>query len=210
LTTALHRSTSVSAAGADSHLIESFVSRETLLDGGFLQVVRDSVTLPDGALATREFVVHPGAVMIIPITPDGQLVLERQFRYPVGKVFLEFPAGKLDPNEAPFSCAQRELREETGFSSGRWAHAGVLHTVMAYSSEAIDVWFAFDVQPGPTALDDGEFIEVVFRTQDELQRACATGVITDAKTMAGALWLWQWREGMLPLSFVDPVVVAKE
>jgi ADP-ribose pyrophosphatase len=188
----------------DSHLVESFVSRETLLESGFLHVVRDSVRLPDGALATREFVVHPGAVMIIPVTGDGQLVLERQFRYPVGQVFLEFPAGKLDPGEIPFACAQRELREETGFTSTRWAHAGVLHTVMAYSTEAIDVWFAFDVQPGPTALDAGEFIEVVFKTQAELQLACATGLVTDAKTMVGALWLWQWREGVLPLNYVNP------
>jgi ADP-ribose pyrophosphatase len=117
----------------DQHLVEHRVSRQEILKGDFLHAFRDTVVLPDGGSATREFVIHPGAVMIIPLLVDeqGQLrvVLERQFRYPVGQVMIEFPAGKLDSGESVLACAQRELQEETGYSAREWARAGVLHPV---------------------------------------------------------------------------------
>ena len=103
----------------DSHLVESRLASETVFSGRLLVVRRDNVRLPNGGEATREFVVHPGAVLIVPVLDDGRLVLERQFRYPVGRVMLEFPAGKIDPGEAPLATAQREqsitIHREEGF-----------------------------------------------------------------------------------------------
>ena len=147
----------------ESHLDEVRIGREELVKGRFLHAFRDTVRLPDGGESYREFVVHPGAVMVIPVldTPEGpRVVLERQFRYPVGQVMIEFPAGKLDPDEAPWRCAQRELREETGYTARQWARAGQIHPVIAYSTEAIDIWFARDLTLGARKLDVGEFLDV--------------------------------------------------
>ena len=173
----------------DSHLIERKTSSQELLKGHFLHAFRDTVALPDGKEATREYVVHPGAVMVIPMLDDGRLVLERQFRYPVGQVMIEFPAGKLDPGEDPLTCARRELLEETGYSAGEWARAGVLHPVISYSTEFIDIWFARNLVLQERRLDDGEFLEVLIATPAELLAWCRDGRVTDAKTLAGALWL---------------------
>jgi ADP-ribose pyrophosphatase len=177
---------------SDDHLIEHTVQQQELLRGHFLHVVRDSVRLPNQRLATREYVVHPGAVMVIPMleTSEGlRLVMERQFRYPVGQVMVEFPAGKLDPGEDPFVCAQRELLEETGYSAAQWARAGVLHPVIAYSTEVIEIWFAKDLSLGERQLDQDEFLDVFTATPDELMSACQQGLITDGKTLTGLLWL---------------------
>jgi ADP-ribose pyrophosphatase len=177
---------------SDDHLIEHTVQQQELLRGHFLHVVRDSVRLPNQRLATREYVVHPGAVMVIPMleTSEGlRLVMERQFRYPVGQVMVEFPAGKLDPGEDHFVCAQRELLEETGYSAAQWARAGVLHPVIAYSTEVIEIWFAKDLSLGERQLDQDEFLDVFTATPDELMSACQQGLITDGKTLTGLLWL---------------------
>ena len=177
---------------SDDHLIEHTVQQQELLRGHFLHVVRDSVRLPNQSLATREYVVHPGAVMVIPMleTSEGlRLVMERQFRYPVGQVMVEFPAGKLDAGEDPFVCAQRELLEETGYSAAQWARAGVLHPVIAYSTEVIEIWFAKDLTLGERQLDQDEFLDVFTATPDELMSACQQGLITDGKTLTGLFWL---------------------
>ena len=157
---------------SDDHLIEHRVSQQELLRGNFLHAFRDTVRLPNQGLATREYVVHPGAVMVIPLldTPEGlRLVLERQYRYPVQQVMIEFPAGKLDPNELTLQCAQRELFEETGYRAKQWAKAGVMHPVIAYSTEFIEVWFAKDLSLGERQLDPGEFLEVITKTPEALQ-----------------------------------------
>ena len=178
---------------SDRHLVEELVSSEELLQGNFLHVVRDTVRLPDGVLATREYAVHPGAVMVVPLTQDatGQtvVVLERQFRYPIGQVMVEFPAGKRDADEDLMRCAQRELREETGFVAAEWAHAGVLHPCISYSTEYIDIWFARGLKPGARQLDPGEFLEVFTATPAQLLAWCRDGQVTDAKTLTAALWL---------------------
>src|SRR5438552_2185651 len=124
------------------HLHEDLVSSEQIFKGRLLDVRRDTVRLPDGTTATREYIVHPGAVMVVPILDDGRLVIERQYRHPLGRVLTEFPAGKIDEGESPFRCAVRELVEETGYAAREWARAGVLHNACAYSSEGIEVWFA--------------------------------------------------------------------
>ena len=178
---------------SDRDLIEVQSASEEILKGKFLHAFRDTVTLPDGNSAIREYFVHPGAVMVIPLLQDsdGQLkvVLERQFRYPVGQVMIEFPAGKLDPGEDSLVCAQRELAEETGYRAQQWARAGVLHPAISYSTEFIDIWFAKDLHLGERHLDDAEFLEVFTATPDALLRWCSEGKVTDVKTLTGALWL---------------------
>jgi len=189
---------------SDDHLIERRVHQEELLRGHFLHVLRDTVQLPNQNLATREYVVHPGAVMVIPMldTPDGlRLVMERQFRYPVGQIMTEFPAGKLDPGEDPWLCAQRELLEETGYTARQWARAGVLHPVIAYSTEVIEIWFAKELSLGQRQLDQDEFLDVFTATQAELMAACQQGLLTDAKTLTGLLWLQNVQSGQWPLEW---------
>lgn len=173
----------------DAHLVETRLASTEILKGHFLHAMRDTVGLPDGSQATREYVIHPGAVMIVAQGDDGRLVLERQYRYPVQAVMVEFPAGKLDPGEDSLACAQRELLEETGYTAREWARAGVLHPVISYSTEFIDIWFARGLVPGPRKLDAGEFLDVFTATPAELLAWCANGRVTDAKTLTGALWL---------------------
>lgn len=190
---------------SDDHLIEHRVTQEELLHGKFLHAFRDTVRLPNQTLATREYVVHPGAVMVIPMLhmPDGEmrLVMERQFRYPVGQVMIEFPAGKLDAGEDPWLCAQRELVEETGYRATEWARAGVLHPVIAYSTEVIEIWFARGLSLGQRQLDEGEFLDVFTATPAELMAWCQQGLVTDAKTLTGALWLQNVMSGAWPLTW---------
>lgn len=179
----------------DAHLREETVSRETVFQGRLLQVRRDRIRLPDGGDATREFIVHPGAVMVVPILDDGRLVMERQWRYPLECVMLEFPAGKLEAGEPTLQCAQRELLEETGYRASEWALAGVLHNAIAYSSERIEIWFARGLAAGERRLDEGEFLDLQLVEEAELDRLCATGAVTDAKTLIGLQWLQNWRAG---------------
>ncbi|MDC8785141.1 NUDIX domain-containing protein [Roseateles koreensis] len=186
---------------SDLSLREHPVQSAQVFDGNFLKVQRDVVRLPDGKTATREFIRHPGAVMIIPLMDDGRLLLERQFRYPMGRVMLEFPAGKLESGEAPLLCAQRELLEETGYRAREWAYAGVLHNAIAYSDEGIEIFFARGLEAGEQNLDDGEFLELVTHSAAELDRCAADGTLTDAKTLIGLLWLQRWQQGAWPLNW---------
>ena len=185
----------------DSHLTESRLTSEQVLKGDFLDVRRDTVRLPDGSVASREYVIHPGAVMIVAQLDDGHLVLERQFRYPVKAVMVEFPAGKLDPGESTLECAQRELREETGYTARQWARAGVLHPVISYSTEFIEVWFARDLSKGNRKLDVGEFLDVFTASAAELLDWCRDGRVTDAKTLTGVLWLQNVMSGTWALDW---------
>ena len=174
-------------------LRELRVTGQEILKGGFLHAFRDQVRLPDGQTTQREYIVHPGAVMIVPLLAgEGgatQLVLERQYRYPVQQVMIEFPAGKLDAGEGTLACAQRELREETGYTAREWARAGVLHPVVSYSTEFIEIWFARGLELGERRLDEGEFLDVFTASADQLAAWCRDGQVTDAKTLIGALWL---------------------
>lgn len=180
---------------ADARLTEHTTQREELLRGRFLHVLRDTVRLPDGGTDTREYIVHPGAVMVVPMLDDGRLVLERQYRHPMGRVMVEFPAGKLDAGEDTWACGRRELLEETGYTAREWARAGVLHPVISYSTEFIEIWFARGLVLQERQLDDGEFLEVFTATLDELLLWCRDGLVTDAKTLSAALWLQNVRSG---------------
>jgi ADP-ribose pyrophosphatase len=175
----------------DDHLVERKLHGEEIFKGKLLHAFRDTVKLPDGSTATREYIVHPGAVVVIPLLDDGRVLLERQFRYPMGRVMIEFPAGKLDvQGEDRLACARRELLEETGYTAREWAHAGELHPVISYSTEFIDIWFARGLSDGgKRSLDHGEFLDVFTATPQELLDLCRDGKVTDAKTLSCALWL---------------------
>lgn len=185
----------------DKHLIETTVSSQTVYRGHFLELRRDEVALPDGTMAAREYVIHPGAVMIVAVLPDARLVMERQYRYPVRQTMIEFPAGKLDAGEGGLACAQRELWEETGYKARRWAKAGVMHPVIGYATEVIEIWFAKDLTLGERHLDAGEFLDVFAASQDELESWMQEGQLTDAKTIVGMMWLQRWRAGHCQLSW---------
>lgn len=184
---------------SDDGLTETRIDSQNLCDGQFLHLRRDTVRLPDGQQAVREYVVHPGAVAIVPLLDDGagglRVVLERQFRYPVGRVMIEVPAGKLDPGEDPWLCAQRELAEETGYRAGEMCKVGAMHLAIAYSTEVIHVYFAKGLVAGPTRLDQGEFVQTFDAAPNELFSWCREGLVTDAKTLTCAFWLQSWLAG---------------
>ncbi len=187
----------------DAHLRESTLDSQQVYQGRFLDVRQDRVRLPDAGEATREYIRHPGAVMVVPLLDDGRLVMERQWRYPLGRVMLEFPAGKLDAGEAPLACGVRELAEETGYRAREWARGGVIHNAIAYSNEAIEIWFARGLAAGPASLDAGEFLEVLLLSEAELAGAARRGEVTDAKTLIGLAWLQNWRAGTWPLEWAS-------
>ena len=174
-------------AANDAHLEETRQSGARVYEGALLDVRRDTVTLPDGGTAIREYIVHPGAVLIVPVLADGMLVVERQHRYPLNRVFVEFPAGKVDPGETPLATAQRELREEAGYAASIWNRLGLIHPVVSYSTEAIELYVAEDLTHVGRALDDGEFLDIVAMSAGTLLAALDRGEITDAKTVAALL-----------------------
>ena len=186
----------------DASLEETLVEGTVAWHGNFLDVRCDRVRLPDGHETHREYIVHPGAVMVVPIVDDLHVVMERQFRWPVRRVMLEFPAGKIDPNESPFVCGRRELREETGYRAAEWARAGITHNAIGYSTEGIEIWFARGLEAGTASLDAGEHLQVCTVADADLEAGVRDGSITDAKTLAGLLFLQHWRAGRWPLDWV--------
>ena len=189
-------------SGADpesnaAHLVESKVDGEAVFDGKLLHVRRDTVRLPDGTLATREYIVHPGAVLVVPVLPDGRLVVERQYRYPLGRVMVEFPAGKLDRGETPLDTARRELREETGYLAASWEWLGRVHPIVSYSTETIEFFVAKGLTHVGAELDAGEFLDIARMSVATMLAAIDRGEITDAKTVA-ALLLYARRQGTTP------------
>lgn len=167
----------------DNHLREHPISSEDAYQGKFLKLKKDIVKLPDGNKTFREYLIHPGAIAIVPILDDGRIILERQFRYPVDAAMLEIPAGKLEVGEDPLLCAQRELLEETGYTATTWEFLGRIHPVISYSTEFIDIYLAKGLTAGERSLDEGEFLDVFAATLDEMHQWIAEGKITDVKTI---------------------------
>lgn len=177
------------ATAATANLIEQRVSSELLLDGDFLQYRRDTVLLPNGKESTREYVVHPGAVVVIPYLDDNTLLLIKQFRYPVAQTMIELPAGKLDAGEAPLDCAKRELAEETGYTAANWQRVGQMHLAVGYSDEVIHIYAAHGLRPGEQKLDDEEFVHVFQADVASFLTWCDAGKVSDAKTMTCAYFV---------------------
>lgn len=170
-------------------LKETRVGGETVYDGKFLKVERDLIELPDGKQTHREYIRHPGAVVILPLLDDGRVLLERQFRYPLLREFIEFPAGKIDAGEADLACAKRELEEETGYTATDWQFVCTIHNAIAYSDERLELFLARGLTAGTPKLDDGEFLECFTATVPELLEMVRSGKITDVKTIIGSFWL---------------------
>lgn len=173
----------------DQHLKETRIDSKLAYDGNFLKVHRDTVSLPDGKQTTREYIKHPGAVVVLPVLDDGSILLERQFRYPGNGVFIEFPAGKIDPGEASLECAKRELIEETGYTATDWKFVCTIHNAIAYSDEHLDLFLAKGLKEGPKKLDEEEFLETFTASVDEMLQWIREGKITDVKTVIGTFWL---------------------
>jgi len=172
-----------------SDLTEHFVAGDLVFDGNLLKVRRDRVRLPDGTEGWREYIRHPGAVAMLALFDDGGVLLERQFRYPSRREFIEIPAGKLEPGEPPLETAKRELLEETGYLAAEWTRLGVIHTAIGYTDEAIELFLAKGLTHQAAQLDAGEFLEVLRVPFDEALAMVRDGRITDAKSVVGLLWL---------------------
>jgi ADP-ribose pyrophosphatase len=175
---------------AHAHLHETQIEGSQVFQGKLLDVRLDRVRLPDGNEATREYVVHQGAVVVIPLLESGELIFERQFRYPLQSALLELPAGKIDPGEEILETARRELLEETGHSAGQWRYLGVMHPCVGYSNERIEIFLASDLRPeaGGQQLDHGEFVDLLTMSLDDAVQAVRDGRITDAKTISALFW----------------------
>lgn len=167
---------------------EKKVTSRAAYRGRMLKVNEDEVTLPDGGTALREYIVHPGAAIILPLFDDGSVLLERQFRYPLGQHFYELPAGRLEPDEASLATAKRELLEETGYVATEWRELGRLHPCIGYSNEQIDFFLARKLEFKGAQLDEGEFLETMRVPLPESLEWIRHGRITDAKTILGLFW----------------------
>ena len=169
-------------------LSEHRLASKLVYDGKLLKVRSDTVRLPNGGTAEREFIDHPGAVAVIALTDAGELVMERQYRYPLGRDMIEIPAGKIDPGEDPLATAQRELKEETGYTAAHWRHVATIHIAIAYSNERIEIYLAKDLRHEGAKLDDEEFLEVFTLSPAAALAWVREGKITDSKTVAGLFW----------------------
>ena len=173
----------------DGHLCEVRLDGEPVFKGKLLDVRRDRVRLANGHESVREYIVHQGAVVIIPVLENGKLLFERQFRYPLGVSILELPAGKIDPGEDVLVTGQRELREETGYAAREWRYLGAMHPCVGYSNERIEIFIAQGLRrESGQQLDHGELIDLLEMSLEDALKAVKNGVITDARTITALFW----------------------
>lgn len=170
-----------------SHLTEKFLESKIVFDGQLLKVYCDKVELPNGKEASREFIKHPGAVAVVPITEDGKIVLVRQYRHPIGKTMLEVPAGKLDKGEQPDECALRELEEETGYIANNIKKMASIYTTPGFTDEVIHLYKADNLKLSKQCPDEDEFLDVEVYTKEEVKMMITNGTINDSKSMLAIL-----------------------
>ena len=180
---------------AKNDLTETQLDSRVIFDGTLLHVRKDRVRLPNGVESYREYLVHPGAVVVIPFLDENTLIMERQFRYPVGQVFYELPAGKTDPGEDYLTTGKRELLEETGYSAGRWEMLTAIHPAVGYSNEKMALYAAYNLTHTSIKHDDDEFLEILTIPLTDALELMRAGKITDAKTMVGLFWAEKLTKG---------------
>lgn len=183
----------------ETNFVEDTLESEQVFDGKLLKVFSDKVRLPDGYESVREYVKHPGAVVVIAVLDNGKLLFERQYRYPLRRVFLEIPAGKIDPGEHILDTARRELREETGYKAKLWRHLGTMHPCIGYADERIEIFWAQGLSFIGAELDHGEILEVCEMSLGDALLAVRDGDITDAKSITALLWAEKTLSGEWPL-----------
>ena len=191
---------------SDDGLTEVCLTSELVLEGGMLRVKRDQVRLPSGNQSQREFIMHPGAVLVIPLLDNGNLLLERQFRYPLNRVFIELPAGKIDPDEVILVTGQRELLEETGYTAQEWVYLGLQHPCIGYSDEVIYMFIARGLLAGEAMQDEDEQLELFEASLDACLEMVATQQITDAKTILALMYLEKHLQGIWPALPLNPLI----
>lgn len=190
-------------------LKETKIEGEVIHKGIFFDVQRDTVRLSNERISQREYIKHPGAVVVLPVFDDGSVLLERQYRYPLDQVFIEFPAGKIEIGEDPFLCAQRELEEETGYTASDWQFICIIHNAIAYSDECLYLYLARGLTAGEKKLDDDELLQVFSATMPELMDGVREGKITDVKTVIGAFWLDKFAAGLWDIPAKKNIPVKK-
>lgn len=178
----------------DKELDERQKSSQEIFKGNLLHVFKDTVTLPNGNESGREYIKHPGAIAVIPVLPDGSMVFVKQYRYPVGTVLYEIPAGKLDPGEDPLHCAVRELSEETGYEAGTWEYLTSIVTTPGFSDEVIHLYAARDLTKKQQHCDEDEFISLQVLSPQQVREMVLQGDIYDGKTLAALLLYLLQRE----------------
>ena len=170
-------------------LKETCIDSAIVYEGSFIQVVKDNVRLPDGSTSTREHIKHPGAVAVLAILDNGNLLMERQFRYPPQREFIELPAGKIDHGEDILITAQRELLEETGYVASEWTHLSTMWPCIGYADERMEYFLARGLTHQGSQLDVGEFLEVFELSPADAMQWIKLGKINDSKTVLGLFWL---------------------
>jgi ADP-ribose pyrophosphatase len=183
----------------ETAFIEETLGSEQVFDGRLLKVFSDRVRLPDGHESVREIIRHPGAVVVIAVLDNGKLLFERQYRYPLRRVFLEMPAGKIDPGEHTLDTARRELREETGYKAKLWRQLGTIHPAIGYADERIEIYWAQGLTFVGADPDHGEILEVIELSLADALLAVRDGEITDGKTISALLWAEKTLSGEWPL-----------
>lgn len=174
---------------------EKVLNSQLVFQGHFLKVIRDRVKTPDGLEKSREYIRHPGASLIIPVLDNGHVIMEKQYRHALKKVFLEFPAGKVDAGENTLQTAQRELKEETGYTAHEWTFLTTIHPVIGYSDEKIDLFLASKLTAGSAKLDAGEHLEMIELSFEDLMQKIQEGEVSDVKTQIAAFWWEKIRRG---------------
>ncbi len=184
---------------SNKNIYEHQLNTAKVYSGDLLHVHRDEVRLPNGKVSVREYIRHPGAVVVLPLTESGELILERQYRYPLGRDFIEVPAGKIDPGEQTLACAQRELLEETGYKARDWRYVTTVYPCIGFADEKLVYYLAQGLEFEGHQRDEDEFMEIFSLPLDQALAMVRTGEICESKTIIGLFWLEKLVSGAWPL-----------